>query len=70
MKNEIESLKNALEHLSEATGFFFDLKSDRGKACAFMADNLIKYAQATLHGADPFEDEEDYLPKSKKQNGK
>lgn len=66
MKNEADRLKLALEHLSEATGFFFALKSDKGRACAFMADNLIKYAQAMYYGADPFDDEEDYLPKFKK----
>jgi hypothetical protein len=64
-KKEKKELKMGLQHLSEASAFFFSMESDIGKACAFMADNLLKYGQAYLHDADPFDDEEDYLPKYK-----
>jgi|GEM_PF-4591031 hypothetical protein len=66
-KKEKKDLKNGLQHLSEASGFFFGMKSDVGRACAFMADNLLKYGQAYLHDADPFDEEENYLPKYKEK---
>lgn len=53
-------LKYGLDSLSDACCNFFEIETPEGKAIAFMADAVLRYAQAIYYDRDPLLSEEFY----------
>jgi hypothetical protein len=67
--SEEEIFSNALHHLCCACELLFELDSDRGIDCAFMADCTLKYVQDTSKNRDPrLSDDHHYQKKLEKRD--
>lgn len=57
---EKEIIKEAMNHLSEACCFLFEVESLEGRSLAFMADAVLKLAQVIYRDDDPLMAAADY----------
>lgn len=55
-----EIMKEALDHLSEACCFLFELQTTEGESLAFMVDSCLKLGQILYHEDSPLEAACDY----------
>ncbi len=58
--SEKEILKVAMDHLSEACSFLFELESLEGECLGFMADSVLKLAQVLYLDDSPLSASTDF----------